>query len=1268
MANNLIQVKRTSVSGRAANTTTLSNPGELALNMADGILYSGNGTAVFEIGANTTNSRVTGNLTIKGIIANGSLGTSGYVLKSNGSAAYWDSDGADVGAANQILYRNSSNVLTSSSGLVYDGVSIKVNGNLESLYNNGSEGGEIFLNKPASGTTLAGTGVTLDIFENKLRIFENGGTNRGAYIDITAASAGVGSNLLSGGGGGGSVNVSAQYAWTNTHSFSANVAFTGNNITVVSNTGSVMFAGAGDTNWRIGRSTGAFTKRFYTNNSLDFIAANSNLEGIAFGYTGSEVYLETGYNGTYTKNPVYIGTVNSTSNGIVVGTTSINIGNSSVNSTINSTSFSGTSNNSTNLNGKAESALNVNSALTANNSSNLGGTAAANFVQNTDSRTLSGNLIFSGANVTFSGNMRVSGGLFANGSRGTAGQILASNGTSIYWTTDQTSGNVSANAITTNSLAANYMTISTGTLSVGNSTVNTDIGNNYVSVGNSSGYVNVYSSYIYIGNSSANATVNSTIYTGTANNASYLGGTIAAAYVQNTDSRTLSGNLIFSGANVVYNTGLKVATINATSNGVAINATSFVVGNSTVNSTINSTAFTGTSLTANNASFLGGTAAANFVQNTDSRTLSGNLNFTGGNTFFSNTVTFRGITGGTNGSAVAGFNKTLIIGGAYNQTYNTGNSVLLHILDYSNDVGDNVYPLYIEDEQNFPDFYLWAGNSDNTATKRAYFGGNVGINTTTPAQKLDVNGSIITSTSLIVGNSSVNVTINSTSFTGTSLSSNNASFLGGTAAASFVQNTDSRTLSGNLVLSGANNTVSGNLTIASTGELIITNGAGIYANGGLGTSGQVLTTNGSSVYWAAATSSFTNGTSISVNNFTLTGGFTANGSLGTLGQVLTSNASSAYWSNSVNIAVYYANDSLAFTGTGVIGTVAGSNTQVQFNNSGVQAGDAGLTYNTTTDSLTVANNINVASINGNNVLTIMESLRANRNLTGGGTITVDASGYVLWSARFIVIANGRGTHFSTAGYFDINNVTSGTVTGLGGAANKTATAAGIPLLDWEALYYILPIGSTNASLAANFRVVNYTADVEVPSNWVLICVKNGDEGKFYFNNGVTLKAGQSYVSPSDTSTTVGSNTYTIGTGTYFVANGNVGIANTTPAHKLSVEGTIRSSSTISDAAGNLRDVPVVTKAAVYELAAGDGGEGIVTTANVNVNGAVLTTGFVATIFNNSAASITITSGAGVTMYLGGTATTGNRTVAQRGLATVYMVASNTFVISGAGVT
>lgn len=55
-----VKIKRTTVSGRAANTTTLANAGELAINLPDGIMYSTDGSAVFEVGANLTNSLVTG--------------------------------------------------------------------------------------------------------------------------------------------------------------------------------------------------------------------------------------------------------------------------------------------------------------------------------------------------------------------------------------------------------------------------------------------------------------------------------------------------------------------------------------------------------------------------------------------------------------------------------------------------------------------------------------------------------------------------------------------------------------------------------------------------------------------------------------------------------------------------------------------------------------------------------------------------------------------------------------------------------------------------------------------------------------------------------------------------------------------------------------------------------------------------------------------------------------------------------------------------------
>jgi hypothetical protein len=58
----------------------------------------------------------------------------------------------------------------------------------------GDEGGEIFLNKPVTNTSI-NTGVTIDVYQNRLRFFESGGSARGAYIDITGQEAGVATNI-----------------------------------------------------------------------------------------------------------------------------------------------------------------------------------------------------------------------------------------------------------------------------------------------------------------------------------------------------------------------------------------------------------------------------------------------------------------------------------------------------------------------------------------------------------------------------------------------------------------------------------------------------------------------------------------------------------------------------------------------------------------------------------------------------------------------------------------------------------------------------------------------------------------------------------------------------------------------------------------------------------------------------------------------------------------------------------------------------------------
>jgi hypothetical protein len=152
---------------------------------------------------------------------------------------------------------------------------------------------------------------------------------------------------------------------------------------------------------------------------------------------------------------------------------------------------------------------------------------------------------------------------------------------------------------------------------------------------------------------------------------------------------------------------------------------------------------------------------------------------------------------------------------------------------------------------------------------------------------------------------------------------------------------------------------------------------------------------------------------------------------------------------------------------------------------------------------------NATQFNSVSQATYTPSLRSNNILTGGGTITFDSSGNLKWSARFIVINNGRGSNFSTNGYFDIACPTSGTITGVGGVANRTATANGIPVGNWEALYYILPIGSNSTSLAANFRIAGYGSDFDIPHNWVLIASRNQDNQMLYISNGAKLAAGTS---------------------------------------------------------------------------------------------------------------------------------------------------------------
>ena len=109
--------------------------------------------------------------------------------------------------------------------------------------------------------------------------------------------------------------------------------------------------------------------------------------------------------------------------------------------------------------------------------------------------------------------------------------------------------------------------------------------------------------------------------------------------------------------------------------------------------------------------------------------------------------------------------------------------------------------------------------------------------------------------------------------------------------------------------------------------------------------------------------------------------------------------------------------------------------------------------------------------------------------------------------------------------------------------------------------------------------------------------------------------------------------------------------------------------TVNDSIGSVRDIPQNSQTGSYALVAGDAGKHVFTTAGVTVPSGVFSVGEAVSIYNNTTGDLTITQGTNVTLRQAGASGTGDRTLAQRGLATVLCVsgaAGTEFVIGGAG--
>jgi hypothetical protein len=189
----VVKIKRTSVSGRYPNTSIL-NTGELALNLADGKLFSSNGFSVFEIGANLST------LTVNNYSFPTTDGTSGQLLRTNGEGQleFVSIAGATTPTLEEVVSSgNTTSLSVTVGGLTVNGYSfpsgdgtagqvLQTDGNGQLVFGTVSAGGGVggatpfsmyYYTSTTNQTTFSGVddeGNTLEYDEGQVKVFYNG--------------------------------------------------------------------------------------------------------------------------------------------------------------------------------------------------------------------------------------------------------------------------------------------------------------------------------------------------------------------------------------------------------------------------------------------------------------------------------------------------------------------------------------------------------------------------------------------------------------------------------------------------------------------------------------------------------------------------------------------------------------------------------------------------------------------------------------------------------------------------------------------------------------------------------------------------------------------------------------------------------------------------------------------------------------------------------------------------------------------------------------
>jgi hypothetical protein len=602
VANNGIVSNSSGVFVKSSNSVVVNSAG-VFVNAKDGLVTNSSGLFVKSSNSIVTNSSGTFVNANNGLVSN-SLGlfvrantgiisnSSGVFLHSNNgivsnssgvfvnssNSVVVNSSGVFVNSNNGLLSNSSGVFVLANSGIVSNTTGVYVNttyistltannttylnGQLASYYTNATNisTGTLASARLPQGTDLAIGGLKIvdSIANDSVDVAASAASVKTTYTAAIAANTRAAS-----------AQSSAIAAYTNATTFSSNAtnittgtlssARLSGSYTGITNVGTqAQLTVSGNTNI----DSGVFFVDTVNNLvGIGTTTPNTDLHVVGDGRVTNDFYVEgdliisgntvtsgeTTYSGNL--NPEISGTrLGNTTNRWYLSATYVDVSNtitiantvSGVSVTINSTSFSGTSNNALYLAGTIASAYQLNSTLaanvqtlTANNSNNLGGELPSYYL---DSTNLTGtiayarlpvNVVNTTSDFTFTGrhthNANVilgSSGLSSNGSFGTAGHVLHSNGTATYWAADY--------AGVTSLSAANG--INGGTI--------TSTGTLYVNAGdgivvNTSG-VHVDTTYI--------ATL-------TSNNTVYLNGQLASYYTNATNISTGTlGSARISGA------------------------------------------------------------------------------------------------------------------------------------------------------------------------------------------------------------------------------------------------------------------------------------------------------------------------------------------------------------------------------------------------------------------------------------------------------------------------------------------------------------------------------------------------------------------------------------------------------------------------------------------------------------------------------------------------------------------------------------------------